>query len=93
MKELQDVLDTIYVDSSNHISEGDFADDVAEKMPGWAIETWDMDDYNAELTSSVVVFILSEIKEGRTEIQYGEWCTDNQDTYYAVVASRKNSNM
>lgn len=89
MKTLQEVLDSIYCDSSDHINECDFTDDVAEQMPGWAIETWDMDDYNNDLTRSVAQYIADEVKEGRTEIQYGEWCTDNQDCYFAVVATRK----
>lgn len=86
---LEDVLDSIEYESSADISEGDLADDIAKKMPGWAIETWDMDEWNTTLTQSVVDVITQEIAEGRTEIQYGEWCTGCQDFYVAVLATRK----
>ena len=86
---LEDVLDSISYDSSADISEGDLAADIAEKMPGWAIETWDMDDWNTTLTQSVVDVISQEIAEGRTEIQYGEWHTNREDFYVAVLATRK----
>lgn len=89
MNELQEILDSIDIRSSEDINEGDFADDVSELMPGWAIETWDMDDWGNTLTRSVVDVITDEIKEGRTEIQYGEWHTACKDCYFAVLATRK----
>ena len=89
MNDLQEMLDCIECRSADNINEGDFADRVAELMPGWTIETWDMDDWNTTLTRSVVDVITSEIKEGRTEIQYGEWHTGCEDCYFAVLATRK----
>lgn len=89
MNELQEILDSINIRSADNINEGDFADDVAELMPGWAIETWDMDEWNTTLTRSVVDVITGEIREGRTEIQYGEWHTACEDCYFAVLATKK----
>lgn len=89
MNDLQEILDSIDIKSSDDICEGDFADIVSEMMPGWAIETWDMDDWGNTLTRSIVDVITSEIKEGRTEIQYGEWHTGCEDCYFAVLATRK----
>lgn len=89
MNELQEILDSISIRSSEDTSESDLADTVSDLLPGWAIETWDMDDWNTTLTRSVVDVIVSEIAEGRTEIQYGEWHTACEDFYVAVLATRK----
>ena len=89
MKTLQEALDSIAILDSAHLGEPDFVDLIAKKMPGWAIEVWDMDEYGNGLTQSVVSVIAEEVKEGRTEIQYGEWCTGVCDAYYAVVTTRK----
>lgn len=69
---------------------GDFLKAMVEGlMPGWHIETWDCDEYNTSLTSNVLDYIIDEIKDGRTEIKHGEWCTDSCSVYYLVVATRK----
>ena len=89
MNELQEILDSIDIRSAEDTNEGDFADTVSELMPGWTIETWDMDEWNTTLTRSVVDVITGEIREGRTEIQYGEWHTACEDFYVAVLATKK----
>ena len=87
---LQNVLESISMKNKEELYEKDFTDLLCEAMKGWAIEIWDCDDYTGtELVSSVADYILSEIEEGRTNIQHCEWCTNNEDTYYYVVASIK----
>lgn len=89
MNELQEILDSINIRTKDYFIEDDFKDTVADLMQGWAIEVWDMDDWGKTLVRSVVDVINLEIKEGRTEIQYGEWHTGCEDCYCAVLASRK----
>jgi hypothetical protein len=47
-----------------------------------------MDEYGNELTQSVADTIISFVQDGETDIQYGEWHTDNEDAYYAILASK-----
>ncbi len=89
MKDLYQVLENINIESSDKLIENDFMDLIAEQMPEYAIEVWDMDEFGNELTAVVANYIISETQDGATDIQYAEWHTDNMDAYYAVVASKK----
>lgn len=89
MKKLYEILENISIESSDKLIENDFIDLIAEQMPGYTIEVWDMDEFGNELTDSVANYIIDESKDGKTDIQYAEWNTDNMDAYYAVVASKK----
>lgn len=89
MKTLYEILENISIESSDKLIESDFIDLIAEKMPGYAIEVWDMDEFGNELTAVIANYIIDEAQNGKTDIQYAEWNTDNMDTYYAVVASKK----
>lgn len=89
MEKLYEILENISIESSDKLIENDFIDLIAEKMPGYAIEVWDMDEFGNELTDSIANYIIDESKDGKTDIQYAEWNTDNMDAYYAVVASKK----
>lgn len=89
MKHLFKVLENINIESSDKLIENDFIDLIAEQMPDYTIEVWDMDEYGNELTDSVANYIIDESKDGKTDIQYAEWNTDNMDAYYCIVASKK----
>lgn len=90
---LEKVLQSIVIENTENFILNDFIDDISEKMPGWTIEVWDCDEYNIpgadNLTRSVLAHVLCECDEGRTEVQYGEWCTDICDAYFFVVATKK----
>lgn len=86
---LNDVLQSIHIDNQNEFNVNDFLDEVHEKYPGWALELWDCDGRGTSLTADVVDYIKSEIWEGRTMIEYSEWCTDKCDIYCFVVATKK----
>lgn len=88
-KTLESVLANINYTDSGCISEGELQEKIEKEMPGWTITTWDMDDYNTTLTQSVADTIISEVNKGKTNIQYGEWCTGNDDMYIAVLATKK----
>lgn len=88
MKNLYEILENINISSSDKLIENDFIDLIAKQMPGYTIEIWDMDEFGNELTDSVANYIIDESKDGKTDIQYAEWNTDNEDAYYAVVASK-----
>lgn len=89
MKDLNEILENINIESSDKLIENDFIDLIAEQMAGYAIEIWDMDEYGNELTAVVSNYIIAEAQDGKTDIQYAEWHTDNEDAYYAIVASKK----
>lgn len=89
MKYLNEILENINIESSDKLIEQDFIDLIAEQMPDYTIEVWDMDEYGNELTDSVANYIIDESKDGKTDIQYAEWNTDNMDAYYCIVASKK----
>ena len=89
MKTLYEILENISIESSDKLIEDDFIDLIAEKMPGYAIEVWDMDEFGNDLTAVIANYIIDEAQDGKTDIQYAEWNTDNMDAYYAVVASKK----
>ena len=86
---LKQALQKIVIEDKNHFVEDDFIDDIAAKLPGWAIEVWDCDEQSTSLTACVVDYIKDEVLEGRTDIQYAEWCTDSCDAYFCVVATKK----
>lgn len=89
MKNLNEILENINIESSDKLIEKDFVDLIAKQMTGYTIETWDMDEYGNELTDSVANYIIDESKDGKTDIQYAEWNTDNMDAYYCIVVSKK----
>ena len=88
-KNLNDVLQDIDIENQDQFNLHDFLDDVNERYPGWALEAWDCDCCGTSLTADVLDYIKQEIWEGRTEIEYGEWCTGKCDIYIFVVATRK----
>lgn len=93
-RHLQDVLDEIVYASSNDFNERQLQDEIEKRMPDYDIVTWDADEYNTSLTSSVMSYVLDEVERQRKndrepDIMYGEWSTDNCDAYFMVVASRK----
>lgn len=87
--QLYDALSEIVIDSQDEFNWDDFKDDIAERMPGWTIETWDADEYGTHLVGNILSYILDEQEEGRGEFQYAEWCTEVNDLYVFVIATRK----
>lgn len=88
MKNLYEILENINIESSDKVRYDDFVSMLEEQMPGYKIDMWDMDEFGNDLTSSVAEYIIDEALDGATDIQYEEWHTDNEDAYYAFVASK-----
>lgn len=86
---LDEVRDSICIESTADFNETLLQKMFEAKMPGWRIETWDCDEYSTSLTQCVVDYILGEFEEGRTQIQHCEWCTDSCDGYFYIVASHR----
>lgn len=86
---LYEALNEIVIDNADCFDLNDFKDEVAERMPGWAIETWDADAYGTHLVGDILSYIQDEQEEGRYEFQYAEWCTEVNDLYVFVIATRK----
>lgn len=90
MENLQEALDKIFYNDASEFNEQQLLNEVKKLMrPCYAIECWDCDEYNTNLTASVVDWIADKVKEGHNNIQYGEWCTDLQDAYFCFVATTK----
>ena len=87
--QLCEALNEIVVDNIDCCNWEDFKDDIAERMSGWTIETWDADKYGTHLTGNILSYIQDEQEEGRDEFQYAEWCTEVNDLYVFVIATRK----
>lgn len=82
--ELDEVLESIEVESAEELRLGDFEDTIKQKCPGYNVEVWDMDDYvGTELINSVA-YCLCENRHAE-DIQFGDWCTLSEDAYYYVI--------
>ena len=86
---LQDVLEGISISDSSNFIEIDFKEQIQEQMPDWNIEVWDADEFNEDLVSVVADHIINEYENGMNNVQHCSWTTNNSDTYYYVVASKK----
>lgn len=87
--ELYNALSEIDIDNKDEFHWDDFISDIEERMQGWTIETWDADEYGTSLVGNILSYILDEQEEGRSEFQYAEWCTEVNDLYVFVIATRK----
>lgn len=87
--QLYEVLSEIIVDNADLFDWKVFRENIEQRMPGWTIETWDADAYGTHLVGNILSYIQDEQEEGRDEFQYAEWCTEVNDLYVFVIATRK----
>lgn len=90
--QLYEALNEIVVDNADLFDWKVFRENIEQRMPGWTIETWDADEYGTHLVGNILSYIQDEQEEGRNEFQYAEWCTEVNDLYVFVIATRKGGN-
>lgn len=87
---LEKVMDGISYDSADEFNENQLQDRIREQMPGYTIQTWDLDQYQtAQIFGSVVEELKWPVDHGKIieDIQYvEEWCTDSCDAYFCILA-------
>lgn len=87
---LEEVMDGISFDNSDEFNENQLQDRIREQMPGYTIQTWDLDQYQtAQIFGSVVEELKWPVDHGKTieDIQYvEEWCTESCDAYFCILA-------
>lgn len=82
--DLNDILESIEVESTEDFRLGDFEEAIQAKCPGYNVEVWDCDDYvGTELVNSVAYHICEN--RNAEDIQFGDWCTLSEDAYFFVV--------
>lgn len=93
---LEEIMEAITYDNSDEFNETQLQDQIREKMPGYTIQTWDLDQYQtAEIFGSVVEELKWPIDRGQQleDVQYcEEWCTDNCDAYFCILAYKVKDN-
>lgn len=87
---LEKVMDGISYDNADQFNEEELQDRIRKEMPGYTIQTWDLDQYQtAEIFGSVVEELKWPLEQGKQleDIQYvEEWCTDSCDAYFCILA-------
>ena len=87
---LEKVMDGISYDNADQFNEEELQDRIRKEMPGYTIQTWDLDQYQtAEIFGSVVEELIFPVSKGKQfeDIQYiEEWCTDSCDAYFCILA-------
>ena len=87
---LEEVMDTITYDNADEFNEQQLQERIKEQMPGYTIQTWDLDQYQTtEIFGSVIEELKWPITKGKQieDIQYvEEWCTDSCDAYFCILA-------
>lgn len=86
MNKLEEVMCNMNYSYEDMPSEGRLQKEVSKRLPGYEIEVWDMDDWNTNLTGSVVNHIADEVNKGKKEILYAEWWTNDIKAFFAIVA-------
>lgn len=87
---LEKVMDGISYDSADQFNETQLQEQIKKQMPGYTIQTWDLDQYQAaEIFGSVLEELIWPVERGKQieDIQYvEEWCTDSCDAYFCILA-------
>lgn len=87
---LEKVMDGISYDNADEFNENQLQDRIREQMPGYTIQTWDLDQYQtAQIFGSVVEELKWPVDHGQTieDIQYvEEWWTDSCDACFCILA-------
>lgn len=88
---LEDVMDEISFDNADEFNEVQLQDLIKEKMPGYEIQTWDLDQYGSasEIFGSAMAEVEWYVTRGIKieDMQYvEEWCTDSCDAYFCILA-------
>jgi hypothetical protein len=88
---LEEVMESIQFDNSDEFNESQLQELIKEKMPGYEIQTWDLDDYgtSSEIFGSAMAELEYHISKGKQieDLQYyEEWCTDSCDAYFCILA-------
>lgn len=88
--DLEKVMETITYDNADEFNEQQLLERIKEQMPGYTIQTWDLDEYQtAEIFGSVIEELKWPLAQGKQleDIQYvEEWCTDSCDAYFCILA-------
>lgn len=87
---LEKIMESIQFNDSDQFNESQLQDMIREKMPGYTVQTWDLDQYRtSEIFGSLAEEIIWPISKGKQfeDIQYvEEWCTDSCDAYFSILA-------
>ena len=93
---LEKVMDGISYGSADEFNENQLQDRIREQMPGYTIQTWDLDQYQtAQIFGSVIEELKWPVDHGQTieDIQYvEEWCTESEDAYFCILAYKTKQN-
>lgn len=85
--DLLEILDEkmTYESADDVLAEGDFEEELKQYMPGYDITVTDMDEYGAISTvgDTIAATVQNKFVE---DIQVSEWCTEEQDVYYYIIA-------
>lgn len=88
---LEEIMESIQFDNSGQFNETQLQELIKKQMPGYTIQTWDLDEYGtpSEIFGSVLEELIWPIERGKQieDIQYiEEWCTDSCDAYFCILA-------
>lgn len=87
---LEKVMDGISYDNADQFNEEELQDRIRKEMPGYTIQTWDLDQYQtSEIFGSLAEELIFPVSKGKQfeDIQYvEEWCTDSCDAYFCILA-------
>ena len=83
---LEIILNNINYESADDVPcAGAFEEEVKQQLPGYDVTVIDMDEYGA--IESIGDTIAATVKNQFVEdIQTMQWCTEEEDVYYYVVA-------
>lgn len=80
-----------YESADDVVAEGQFEKDLKEYMPGYDITVLDMDEYGAiEAVGDTISAVVN--KKYVEDIQTQQWCTEEQDCYYYIIAVKVKDN-
>ena len=85
--DLIEILDEkmTYESADDVLAEGGFEKELKQYMPDYDITVIDMDEYGAisAIGDTIAATVQNKFVE---DIQVSQWCTEEQDVYYYIVA-------